>query len=736
MPLVKHRCYHFNNAQHWRAGLVDQIAISDAELKTPERIGLVPFPGTNAVDNTAALAVDPCGGVYWVRKGSFEFVRALVDGSITVGHLGIDGDIWEPAGLAIGAKRIWVLVRSKTGDPITKVFRYFTDNLQRLAQIDIDRHILDLSGDGQDGVWLLLGNDDVSAELLHLDSAGVSLGRIALPAPLKHGRISTRKGADEIIVLDADSQTDPCLESVRWRIWRVDVCDSAVSAVFSLPRRDFVCNHDIPDFGPDLIAVDPIGRIHLLDGQSGVLWSLSESGEVLAQLPSVMPSHGLPIQSFVANEELLVSGPSGIGTLSPTESTDSTAPDSVPTYITPVLVSPDGVQRGWMRADLGVDFSVGTAIEISVASTRDQKLLEEIALLFTNKDLSVTTRLRRVNERLPWADDRTQVYQGSEWPHGRPLRFPLHEIDATHLWLRIRVYTTDGVRAPLLKSLQVLYPNISYAGYLPAVYQEDENSAKLLRRMLAIFESLFGDLDTQLGELPRRIDPRTAPIDWLPFLLRWLGLPAPTELSSQQQRRLLIHAPKLLRDRGTRIALEGLLRILVGDGNDFIVEDNGEGPVPWTLPDKRGGGYGPRLGCDTLVMVQKQPGFRLGCSATLGTQRLGHTRLDPMQLFARRSGKITIRVAASGADRERLEPLLRRYLPYFIPAHCRYTLYFVSQTGLRKPPRLDSEIRLYSDSPPRLAEDARIGRMRVTGDKSGGIILGRSTFSDDGPYLT
>ncbi len=737
MQSSEHKCYHFNKAQHWQAGIADQIEISDMEISMSAQMKVVPLPATNAIDNTVALAIDPCGVVHWVRESSFELVRVFAEGTLTVGHLSCDENNWQPAGLVIDLERIWLLVNSKTDYEVTKIFRYFTNDFQRSETIDLDRPILDLTGDNQDGVWLLLGRDGVLAELLHLDHSGDIAGRITLPAPLEQGRIVMDESSD-ILVLDFNVQTiDPCLESLAWRIWWVNSCEKVVSVIFSLPRRDLVCNHDIPDFTPNLMVVDKVGRIQLLEGHTGALWSLSNTGEILLQLKRVMSPQGLPIQSFISNDAFFVSAAFGIGKLAPTASVQATTPASIPTYITPVLISPDGVQSGWMRADIDVDFSAGTAIEISVASTTDRKLLDEIALLFANQELSALTRLYRINERLQWTDERIRVYQGGDWPNGSPLRFPLHEIDATHLWLRIRIYTTGEASAPRLKSMRVFYPNISYSQYLPAVYQEDESSAKLLRRVLSIMESLFGDLDAQLTELPHRIDPKTAPEDWLPFLLRWLGLPAPTELNQSAQRNLLIHAPKLLRDRGTRGALEKLLKILVGSNNDFVVNDNSEGPLPWTLPNKQISDYGSRLGCDTLVMVQKQPGFYLGCSAGLGVQQLGYTALNTMQLFARNNGAITIRIVASSADREWLEPLLIRYLQYFIPAHCRYLLFFVSQQSeLRKPPILNSETRIHSDSPPRLAEDTRVGRMRITGEKSGGIILGQSIFSDNGLYFT
>ena len=317
------------------------------------------------------------------------------------------------------------------------------------------------------------------------------------------------------------------------------------------------------------------------------------------------------------------------------------------------------------------------------------------------------------------------VYRGGAWPKGRPLRYPLHEIDETHLWLRLRVHSIPGGPPPAVRTLRVFYPDISYTRYLPAVYQETPAAARLLRRLMAVFESVFGDLETELVELPRRIDPQTAPEAWLPFLLSWLGLPAATELEPGDQRKLLVRAADLLSSRGTVSALQDLLELLVGRG--FAVTDNAAGPAPWTLPARRRAGGGPRLGCDTLVLAQRQPGFRLGCAA-LGEEPLGYSTLEPARLFARRSGSVQIWVAASGRRRQRLEPLLHRYLPYFIPAHCRFRLRFVSAGELRRCPRLGPDLILEGGGPARLGDDARAGSLRLPKRAAEGVFLDESTL--------
>ncbi len=734
MRHVELKSYCFNRPHQWRAGVPDQLEVSDKGLAAPAQMRLVPLTGTHPEDNTQALAFDPCGELHWVRDRTFELIRALRDGTLVVGYLRIDrrAEDWRPADLALGTHHLWLLTRSRRGDEPPRILRYIASSHQRLAGIELDRTVLALCTDRKDGAWIILGGDTENAELVHFDPTGDRLATITLSVPLTTAAVNVTSAGDNLVVLDAEPQDDRCDTPLLWRLWIVDIraCKPEPRLIFSLPARDRACRRDFPDFRANRLAVDCAGRIHLMASGSSELWTLSLKGEVTAQHPGTAPTTWLPLNALAASEDLAATGGGGVAWL---RQTQDALPNSIATYITPALISPDGVQRGWMRADLDAELEQGAAVEVSVAATRESSLVDAVAELFAHKALPPSTRLRQIDARLPWIEERTKIYRGGESPSGSPLRYPLHEIDATHIWIRIRIHAMPGTSVPRIKSLRVLYPNISYARYLPAVYQEDKTAAKFLRRLLVIFESVFGDLDTELAELPRRIDPRTAPDDWLPFLLRWLGLPAPTELEPGTRRLLLACTPELLRNRGTMAALENLLSIVVG--KDFSVTDSGAGPAPWTLPPRHRAVSGPRLGCDTLVLVQRQPGFRLGCSAQLGKQALGHTALDPLHLFARRSGAILIRVAADTARRKKLEPLLQRYLPYFIPAHCRYRLRFVQQGGLQRAPVLDSELRLHAESLPRLG-DARVGGLPLPVTKSEGIILGRSTFVDDGLYLS
>jgi phage tail-like protein len=90
---------------------------------------------------------------------------------------------------------------------------------------------------------------------------------------------------------------------------------------------------------------------------------------------------------------------------------------------------------------------------------------------------------------------------------------------------------------------------------------------------LAIFSSLYYDLQEIIDSLDGLVDADTAPRDALPILAGWLGLdPDDGSLDEPQFRRLLKTAFSTIRAKGTRAAVEEVLRVFL-DEPFFIVEE-------------------------------------------------------------------------------------------------------------------------------------------------------------------
>jgi len=734
MRYVDHKVYHFTQDRHWRAGVSDQFEIRDGRLLTAAKIELSPLPRTSVNDNTPALSVDPCGDIFWVRK-DFQLIRSLSSGPMELGSLAVDSDQWQPVELVMTYQQIWLLIKKEK----IRLMRYANRNLQRLAPPKIQAEILAICSDGNDGVWAIY-QGETTTELAHINPSGEVAETIELVANIIDVKIAIDHSHKRLIILDRKPQVGSCDTELAWRLWQVNIGTQETTMLFELPQQNRSCQREIPDFQARHLTIDSENRISLTGplhlnqsehqkAHDWPVWTLSMEGEVQAQIPNVFAKRWLPVEAMAAGEALIITGTRGVAKLCRQEIAQRSQPDRIATFITPTLISPEGVHSGWMRADIDIDMEAGVAVEVSIATSRDQTLIDEADALFSNTELPARFRLRRLQALLPWNDQYTKVFQAAMTPADALLRFPLQDIKDTHVWLQIQVHPAPGFKAPAIKSLRVLYPDVSYQRYLPAIYQKNASTRQFLRRLLVIFESTFGDFDAVLTGMPNNIDPATAPVHWLPFLLSWLGLPPATELNAEKQRELLLLAPALLRYRGTLMALEKFLQFLVGE--HFAISDSGLSPAPWMLT-RPNCDYAPRLGSDTLLLSQRQPAFRLG-QTPLGETALGFHEVDAITLFARRKALIILRIAVSHARKEKIKPLVERYIPFLIPAHCRFRLKFVSKSQLQQQQVFDQDLRVEKETLPQLGIDTPAGNFYLptqvqTQDDT---YLGPTSYLDD-----
>mgnify|MGYP006283463661 FL=1 len=127
-----------------------------------------------------------------------------------------------------------------------------------------------------------------------------------------------------------------------------------------------------------------------------------------------------------------------------------------------------------------------------------------------------------------------------------------------YLWVRINVLGTEST-TPTLQSFRAYFPRQSYLRYLPAVFQEDEQSAAFLERFLSIFESVFTDVEEQIETSTRFLDAGGIPEQYLSWLGEWLALEADETWDEDAMRSFLRQAPSLYKQRGTR---DGLLAVI------------------------------------------------------------------------------------------------------------------------------------------------------------------------------
>lgn len=721
------KSYRFDQPAHWRAGAFSNLDVTENGLQAPEQLTFQPIAGTGCTDDALALAFDACGRLYWLRSATAELWRLYSFGPQLVGRL-LDAE--GATALVVGAARLWALTRGGVNS-------YARRDLQLLWRLKSDRHVLDLAGDGADGVWLLLGGNAEPAELIHYDRMACrEPDRITLPQPIVDGALGASRSGRALVVLDRERErhhnqsNSNGTEEAGWRLLLINPATGEIQT-----RTHEELSADDPRFRPHLVAVDAEDGVHLMDrGASGrfKLWTVSLTGELLAQQVLAVPWDS--ITAIAAATDIVIAGPGGLAILGPDTNAHREGQGSTSVFITPTLVSPEEATRGWLRADIDVMLPEGVTLAVTLAATRSTSIINAANRILNDPRLLPAAKLEKLDKlNLPWRD--RVVYAGSEPAGARTrVRYALHEVQDTHLWLRFTLYTPPSREPPVLSALTVNYPNLSLIRYLPATYQEEPTSAAQLRRFLAPSESQLGDLDAVIDGLHRNIDPETAPASWLPFLMRWLGLPSPIGLVEEVQRSLLLAAPDLLAKRGTLDALRCVLRLIAQA--PVIVRDIAAGPAPWVLPAGEHGTVQSRLGRDTLITAQDPPSFRSGRTARLGATPLGNGCPMPARLFQNRTGVLQIAIGIGKAERARLEPVIRRFLSHFVPAHCRYRLTFVPPARWRRVRRLDVDLRLAGDNASRLGDDTVLGKLKLPALPTDGPFLGRTTFLDCRLQLT
>lgn len=131
---------------------------------------------------------------------------------------------------------------------------------------------------------------------------------------------------------------------------------------------------------------------------------------------------------------------------------------------------------------------------------------------------------------------------------------------------------STGAVTPQIHGIQVFFPRQSYLQYLPAVFQDDDESRLFLDRFLSIFQTTFDNFDNCLDNLWQLFDPYMTPDKILPWLAAWVALPIDPTAAPAQVRQLLQSAFQTYKIRGTAAGLQQVIEEYSGVENIRILE--------------------------------------------------------------------------------------------------------------------------------------------------------------------
>jgi len=430
------------------------------------------------------------------------------------------------------------------------------------------------------------------------------------------------------------------------------------------------------NFARPPIWIDAAGRIHyrLPDPLCSIFFRKhADPGSEGAGLSAGAPVSGV-IPGWVIEDGLLIEKTEGLP-----------APVKVePRYLTEGAFYSEALDSGmercsWHKIRLEAVIPQGTSLRILTAtSERERDFLEILDLPDSD-----------------WATDQTNADNCLVLsPPGR--------------FLSLRIEWKGNVTAtPVLRSILVQYPRLSYLQYLPRIYKEDPSGSGFLERFLSIFEDIWGGLEDRIERIYELFSPAATDKAFLPWLASWLALTIDDKWPEEKIRKLIAGAWRLFQMRGTLRGLQEVLALY--SGRTFPIIEHFR-LRRWLIL-----GPGAVLGGDSFLWGQEST---LGENTQLGGFTLLAQDASTPDPFADRAHRFSLYLPAEFYRGEKAETAIRRIIELWKPAATAYRICPVEagfRVGVQSLIGLDSYIGKYPLAI--LGRKAELGRETVLGDR-------------------
>lgn len=181
----------------------------------------------------------------------------------------------------------------------------------------------------------------------------------------------------------------------------------------------------------------------------------------------------------------------------------------------------------------------------------------------------------------------------------------------------------DPSRGSLLEEtvrVRVRVAKHSLLRFLPTVYQpRSPGDRTFLRDFLWIFQHLYDGVSRRLDTMHEVFHPYTTPPEFLPWLASWFAISFDETMDEALRRRILREAVALYRIRGTREAIERMVRLFIG--LDVTVVEN-----RWPFSGLRIG-VSSAIGVDTMILPDISMGHTFVVQVPARPEDLGEAAL-------------------------------------------------------------------------------------------------------------
>jgi phage tail-like protein len=429
---------------------------------------------------------------------------------------------------------------------------------------------------------------------------------------------------------------------------------------------------ELKNFKPVAMEIDPAGAIYVASDKGELkLFDLDGSFLMKVKLPSAkLPPAVTSIQGmgFDGRGGFYLASNRGIEVFAL-----SKAPVGVQGRLYPPVLDNGKTEGTWHGAAIEAVLPARSGMEIAYYASDSEGLKAAYDQVLESTGAAEDKALRIESLLSPlWRFDTGEFTGSGSGEAARNMLFVANQ--GRYLWLRIQLTAYDAESRPRVSEIKVSYPRLSLLRYLPPVYQEDQVSTAFLERFLALFETVFQEVDLQITDLYRKFDPETTPPEFLSWLASWVSLTLNDALPEDRKRQLIAQSPFLFQTKGTPAGIRRFLSAYTGAAAEVR--------EPSLMADPFVAGN-IRLGQGSVLARNAGGAVKVGDNTILGETLLTPKSAVPTGPLAAAANRFEIVLDMEPAQFAAREPAIRRAIRGFVPASTEFTLSLApTQSGI------------------------------------------------------